>query len=387
MTLNNKKSKTTAFFSKFLTGTALAAILVACVNVSSGPKVDLSKPVKVALLVPSGGSNAEINAIGNSITAAAKMALADYNAGDIDLMIYQTGGNEGTAAAMAKKAQSEGAQFILGPLKSIEALSVMTATPDLPMMTFSNNSDVVGKNAYVFGTSFDVIATRIIKFAKSKGSKSIGVIASNDAGGTQGLVASQNAAKKNGVKVVYSSQYPLDVASIQANAPGIAAALKASGAQALMFTDTPNGGLGIMANALDAQGYTSKSAQYLGLARWDDNANFLNQAKLDGGYFAVPDLPKLAKFNARYQAATGSVAPNLAGLGYDGVAAVIQLMKNAKASGDTTPFGSNDIKGMSFNGVMGAFRFNKNNQAERALAIMQVSGSSAVMVSPAPASM
>ena len=377
------KAKTAKVLASFVAILAVSA----CVDIQKSPTVDLSQPVKVALMVPSGGSNAAINQIGESILKAAKLADSELNTNDIQLLVFKTGGNESTAANMALQAKEQGAHIILGPLKSIEANAVANAVPDIPMWTFSNNAEIAGENTYVFGTTFDVIANRVVKFAKSQGSSTLGIIATDDLGGNQGLIASKNAANQHGMRVVYEANYPLSVAGIEANAPGIAAALKASGAQSVMFTDTPSGGLGIMANALAAQGYSSNSSQYLGLSRWDEHSSFLKQAQLEGGYFAVPDLGAANAFNARFKSVYGENAHSLAGLGYDGVAAIISLVKTAKSKNDRTPFGANDIKGTGFNGVMGAFRFDRNNHANRALAVMQVSGGTAVLVSPAASSM
>ncbi len=373
--------------SKIIASFGVLVALAACVDFQSSPSVDLSQPVKVALMVPSGGGNAAINQIGKSILNAARMADSDLNNNDIELMVFETGGSEATAARMALQAQEQGAHIILGPLKSVEAIAVANAVPNIPMWTFSNNAEVAGGNVYAFGTTFDVIANRIVQYAKAQGSRSLGIVATDDLGGNQGMIASKKAAKDHRMAVVYETNYPLNVPGIQANAPGIAAALKASGAQSVMFTDTPSGGLGIMANALAAQGYSSGSSQYLGLSRWDEHSSFLQQTELDGGYFAVPDLSAANVFNSRFNSIYGQNAHSLAGLGYDGVAAIITLVQKAKSQNDRTPFGANDIKSMSFKGVMGAFRFDRDNHANRALAVMQVKGGSAVLVSPAPASM
>ena len=373
--------------AKVLASAGVMMMLTACPSPNNGPTANLDAPIKIALLVPTGGSNAQIGMIGKSIEAAAKMAVAEHNNGDIELMVLPTGGNEAQAVAQANKARAAGALLILGPLKSTEALSVANAVSDIPIWTFSNNNEVDLPNTYLLGTSFDVIATRVAKYAKSQGVKSMGIIATDDIGGDQGMIASRDAAVKSRMAVVYAAKYPLSQDGIKANAPGIAAALKASGAQSVMFTDTPNGGLGLMTNALADQGYTSASSQFLGLSRWDDRAEFLQEANLDKGYFAAPDPAKSRAFAERFNAKTGQETYNLAGLGYDGVAAVIELVKRAKSKGDTTPFGDNDIMRSGFDGVMGAFKFNDEHHADRALAVFQVNGSGAKIVSGAPGSM
>ena len=374
--------------SKLIGLVSVAAFTIACLSpTSSGPSVDLNQPVKVAILAPSAAADAGLQQIGASLINSAKLAVQDLNASnDIELIVLPTNFSAENAVSQAMKAKEAGAALIIGPLSGFNAAGVATAVGNVPVWTFSNNGEVVSPNTYILGTSFNVIADRVVGYVKSTGVKSMGIIATDDASGEVGLVASLEAANNNRMRVVYTAKYPLAVDAINAAAPSIAASLKSTGAEALMFTDSPAGGLGVMANALSAQGYTSADSTFMGLSRWDAFSGFLAQTNLSGGYFAVPDLQASAAFDRKYAATYGSAPHPLGGLGYDGVAAAVTFIRDAKKSGDRTPFDARDVRGVNVRGALGAFKFNGSNHAERALSVMQVRNSSSVVVSPAPSS-
>src|SRR5210317_2675324 len=56
------------------------------------PKLDLSKPIPVALLVPK--SDADIASLAESLENAARLAVQETPDVEIDLRVYDTAGNE-----------------------------------------------------------------------------------------------------------------------------------------------------------------------------------------------------------------------------------------------------------------------------------------------------
>ena len=86
-------------------------------NVSySGPSIDPSKPVPVALLVPRGSDQPNDEILAQNLENAARLAMRDLNGVQIDLRVYSTSGNAQTAASQATQAVNDGAKIILGPL-------------------------------------------------------------------------------------------------------------------------------------------------------------------------------------------------------------------------------------------------------------------------------
>ena len=120
--------------------------------------------------------------------------------------------------------------------------------------------------------------------------------------------------------------YNLSVEGIQAAAGPIAAALTGAGANAVILTDGPTGGLAFISEALRGNGLGAAQAQFLGMQRWDVSAEALAVPSLQGGVFAAPDPALVDAFTGRYQAAYGESPHELAGLAYDGIAAVGALI-------------------------------------------------------------
>jgi hypothetical protein len=180
--------------------------------------------------------------------------------------------------------------------------------------------------------------------------------------------------------VVASEPYSLSVEAIQARGPSIAAALSTRGANAVILTDGPTGGLGYIATALRDNGIGASSTQFLGMQRWDVAAEALALTSLQGGVFAAPDPSLQAAFEGRYRTVYGEAPHELAGLAYDGIAAIGALIAEARSSGGS-PFSPARLTQPSgFAGVNGAFRLLPNGTNERNLAIFQVRGGQAVVV-------
>src|SRR6266849_1343155 len=103
----------------------VAAPVVAPQSPAAGPKLPPppqtrpppSGPVKVALLVPLTGANAEL---GKAMLEAAQLALFNTESERLTLVPRDTAGTADGAANAAKSAISEGAQLILGPLLAAE---------------------------------------------------------------------------------------------------------------------------------------------------------------------------------------------------------------------------------------------------------------------------
>ena len=73
------------------------------------------------------------------------------------------------------------------------------------------------------------------------------------------------------------------------------------------------------------------------MQRWDVSAEALAVPSLQGGVFAAPDPALVGAFSGRYQAAYGEAPHELAGLAFDGIAAVGALIAQARGQGGS-PF-------------------------------------------------
>ena len=165
--------------------------------------------------------------------------------------------------------------------------------------------------------------------------------------------------------------------------PPAAAALLSGGAQAVILTDGPTGGLGFISEALRNNGLSPTQAQFMGMQQWDASAEALALPSLQGGVFAASDPGLVGAFQGRYRNAYGEAPHELAGLAFDGVHAVGAIIAEARAQGGSPFSGARLTEPSGFAGVYGPFRLLANGRVQRNLAIVEVRGGSAAVIEPA----
>ncbi|OUS05698.1 hypothetical protein A9Q96_10885 [Rhodobacterales bacterium 52_120_T64] len=368
-----------------LTALTIAACEVGLPGPTAG--VDPTQPIVVAMMVPFGSGETANDQLAENLVNAANMATRDLQGAVIDLRIYQTGADPVRAATEAERAISEGAQIIIGPLFSsaTSAVAAVARLEGVNVLSFSNNAAIAGDNVYIMGLTFEDVATRLYGHSVRNGMYNVGVVYPEGIEGEAGLTAASNAARRVGASLTAVTSYPLNMEGLSEAAPEIADTIKGSGAQALLFTDTPTRGLPFIAAALGSEGVSRLNTQFLGLTRWDSSTDLLVQPSLQDGLFAVPDPALTAQFNERYLNAYGAEPHNLAAIAYDAVAAVGALVRSAAAEGATDAFSAERLTNPAgFIGVNGIFRFRADGQNERGLAILKVDTGTGVEVDPAP---
>lgn len=360
---------------------ALAACAAPGTRVAGGDGIDVdpNAPVRVALLLPYGTGDPGREQIARSLENAARLAQADLRNATLDLAVYPTAGTTAGGSAAAAQAASEGAKIIVGPLFSTETAGAggPAAAAGLTVLSFSNNPSVAGGNVYVLGTTFQNIADRLVSYGQSRGLNAFGVVYPTGLEGETARDAVREVANRRGATVVATEAYNLSVEGIQSSGPAVAAALNNAGANAIVLTDGPTGGLAFIAEALRGNGVTG--AQFLGMQRWDASAEALGVPSLQGGVFAAADPAILGAFRGRYQATYGEAPHELAGLAFDAIAAVGALIAEARTQGGS-PFSTARLtQGSGFAGANGPFRLNQNGVAQRNLAIIAVQNGQAVV--------
>lgn len=367
-----------------------AMTLAACEPVgtgASGPQtgqtIDPSQPVPVALLVP--GGNADLDWLARSLTNSARMAAADARGATIDLRIYNSGAEPGTAVASANQAVNEGAKIILGPLfaDSANAVGNAMAPRGINVLSFSNNTDIAGGNVFVLGNTFDNVADRLVKYGVQNGKRRIMMVAEDDAAGQVGARAIERAVQRNGASLAGSAVHPVSKQGIDGIIPNVTSAALSGNVDAVFLTANQGAVLPYLTDKLADAGVTSASVQLMGLTRWDQPSSRLQLRGVQGGWFAIPDTTLKAQFDQRYRAAHGETPHELGLLGYDGVAAIAALVRAGKKNALTT---AGLTQNSGFAGVQGAFRLKRDGTNERALAVATVRGNQLVVLDPAPRS-
>ncbi len=342
----------------------------------------------MALLVPDGTGDPGRDLIARSLINAANLAKADLQNATIDLAVYPTYGTANGGASAAQQAIAEGAKIIVGPLFSTATSGAESALggSGVNILSMSNNPAVASPNVYLLGVTFQNTANRLVAYGMSRGLRNYGVVYPVGLEGETARDAVAAAVNNRGASLVASESYNLSVEGIQSAAGTAAASLNARGANAVILTDGPTGGLGYISEALRSNGLSASQAQFMGIQRWDASAEALALGSLQGGVFAAPDPGPLLQFEGRYQNTYGERPHELAAVAYDGVAAVGALIAGARADGSDPFTDAKLTQSAGFAGVNGAFRFNPNGTSQRNLAIYEVQGGQAVVTERAAGS-
>ncbi len=365
--------------------TVAAFTLAACQPLPSsrGPALDPGAPVPVALILPGGSGNSGDEVLARNLKQAADLAIADLQGVQIDLRVYNAGSSPTTSAAMAQKAVDDGARIILGPVYAEAANAAGLAVRDegVNVLSFSNNTDIAGGNVFVLGSTFENTAERLVSYAARTGKGRIMVVYDQNPSGNLGRRAIENAAARTGASVVGTATYEFSQQGVIAAAGGIASSAQAVGANSVFFTADTAGALPLLAQLLPEAGLRTSSAQFVGLTRWDIPSGTLSMPGLQGGWFALPDPGLQAQFGSRFTAAYGEPPHPIAGLAYDGIAAIGALAKQGKSNALST---SALTQGAGFRGVNGVFRLRADGTNQRGLAVAQIQNAQVVVIDSAP---
>jgi len=349
---------------------------------ATGQQIDPNAPVPVALLVPRGGSASD-NLLAKNLENAARMAIRDLEGVQIDLRVYGTAGKASTAASAAAQAVTEGAKIILGPVygEAANAAGVAVAESGVNVLSFSNNTTIAGGNVFVLGPTFTNTANRLVSYAKRAGKDKIVVLHANNLGGQLGRNAIRQAIEEQGATLSGDIEYALSQEAVIAAVPRVKAAMASSGANALFMTANSSTALPLLSELLPRAGVRNSDAQYIGLTRWDIPAQTLALPGIQGGWFALPDPGASAAFAARYNTAYGARPLDIAGLAFDGVAAIGSLVQSKKRNALTS---AALTQGAGFRGANGIFRLLPDGTNQRGLAVATVRGNQVVLLEGAP---
>lgn len=353
---------------------------------SGGPKIDTSKPVPVALLVPGGSGNANDAALASALENAARLAMSELDGVSIDLRVYNTAGNASQAASVAEAAVKNGAKIIIGPVYAQNAAAAGVAVKDdgVNVLAFSNNSDIAGGNVFILGNTFQNVANRVVRYSARQNKGDIFVMYGQSPAEEIGRDAILRAiANTPGARQAGTLGFELSQNGIVQAMSSASGQIKSSGANSVFLTSGTDGALPFLAGLLPENGVSPAELQFMGLGRWDIPANALSLPGLQNGWFALPDPALSTRFAQKYQATYGTAPHPIAGLAYDGIAAIGALVKRGNANALT---GGALTNPQGFVGVNGVFRLRGDGTNERGLAIAQIQNQQVVIIDPAPKS-
>jgi ABC-type branched-subunit amino acid transport system substrate-binding protein len=352
-------------------------------------------PVKVGLLVPMSGANADL---GKSMLEAAQLALFTTGGDRLTLVPRDTAGTPEGAANAARQAIAEGAKLLLGPLLAaeVEAVKPIARDAKVNVIAFSTATQLAGGNVFLMGFLPRQEVAREVSFARDRGLSRFAALVPNTQYGHLVAEALRDVAATGGgtfTKVEYLDPRATDpTAAIQRllsggagpgafGPPGAPAPVASSSFDTLLL---PEGGgqLKQIAHQLRQAGLDTGQVRLLGSGLWDDPA-IAGEPALYGGWFAASPPEPRREFESRFQATYGHPPPRLASLAFDSAALAAVLAKN----GGPEPFSQEAILNSSgFTGVDGLFRFTQEGLVQRGLAVLEAQPQGNVVVSPAPAS-
>ena len=280
--------------------------------------------VKAALILPvSATGNAGI--AGQAMRNAAEMALAEFNAPNVQLLMKDDAGNTDAARQGAQQALDEGAAIILGPLfaQSVSAVGQVARARNVPVIAFSTDANVASRGVYLLSFLPESDVARIVQYAGSAGKRSYGALIPDNPYGTVVEAAFRQDVTRRGGQVVAIERYPHDKAGMAGPVKNVAQA--AARVDAIFIPDSGDV-LPDVVQTLTANGVNTKKVQLLGTGLWDDPRIYSVPA-VDGGWYAAPDSAGYRNFAQRYRARYKQDPVRTATLAYDAVALIAALVK------------------------------------------------------------
>lgn len=354
------------------TATAPAPVLAAPVTPAE------PQPVKVGLLLPLSGAQAEL---GEALLKAAQMAVFDLGDERFTLVVADTEGPGGVPAAAQSVVQAQ-SRIVLGP---IFAAAVSQAAPavraaGIPMVTFSTDVSVAGNGVYVMGVLPSLQVERVVGYAASQGLRRVAVLAPSTPFGQTVVSSLQAAAPRFGAAVAQVSFYDTAATDMSETVRR----LNPGGTPQFDALLIPEGAprLRTIAPLVPYFDIDTTQVKLLGTALWDD-PSLVAEPALIGGWFAAPQPEQWRSFAARYRSLYGSEPPRIASLAYDATALAAVLGRSEGGAG----FGLEALTSPSgFSGIDGVFRFRPDGRVERGLSVFEIQPTGPAVIDPAPTS-
>ncbi len=392
----------------------MTALLAACQPVSfSGPgygtgsgqltqPVTVAQPtgevlgagsVRIAMLTPTSASGG-FGQAGQALRNAAAMALADYSTADVQLVIKDVGAGETAAAQQAGRALAEGAQLVIGPLRSasVRQAGTVLKPAGVPMIAFTTDTGTAARGVYLINFTPENNVERIVSYAAKQGKKSFAALLPATPYGAVVEAALRQSAPRYGVRIVAIEKYKAgskpDPFALQNSIVKIGEVKNQIDA---LFI--PDGNAVITAAQLLAgQQIRANKVKFLGSGQWQNPA-ILREPLLRSAWFAAPperlrnpegQAIGFETFANRYSQKYGQTPPRVASLAYDAVILAAALV----AQGGERRFAHETLTDpQGFIGFGdGYFRFRGDGTPQRSLAVMEIGKNGPRVIDGAPLS-
>ncbi len=326
----------------------------------------------VALLLPISGPDGDV---GRAIANATAIALIDTANTSITLQTYDTALD---VQGAARRAIADGNMLILGPLRSDDVVSVadIAQTKNVPIISFSNDISVAGRNAFLLGHLPDQSIARTVNFAKARNLTRFGAIVSSNVYGQRAAANFTRAVRDAGGVLVSVQEVDGSAASVDAATRRVQAA---GTIDAVMVADTGKSALAIIPSL---RSHGMKNAQILGTDLWNIDGSLASSPVMRGAWFSSVADGYFRTFATKYRTKYGKPPLRLASLGYDAILLTMRVAPKWKL-GTSFPIAQLIDRG-GFVGIDGAFRFNASGLSERVLEVQEIQKGKFVTIDAAP---
>ncbi len=327
---------------------------------------------KIALLLPTSGENADI---GQSIANATTLALLDINASNIRMTTYDTARDPRGAA---QRAVADGNSLILGPLMGDNVVTVagVAQQRNVPVISFSNDSGVAGKNVFILGHLPSQSIDRVVRYAVAHGKKRIAGLVPQNVYGQRATGSLTSAVRAAGGTLTAIQPYDRTSQSVDAATKALAAA---GPYDAVLIADT---GRAAIAAAPLLRRNGAGTAQFLGTELWNTESALAGSIAMRGAIFASVSDDLYRQYAQKYQTRFGKMPFRLSSLGYDAVLLVANIAKDWRVG---TPFPVQRLTDpQGFIGIDGSFRLLPNGLNQRNLEVQEVEDGRFVTIDAAP---
>ncbi len=366
--------------------------LIGCVEPELAPKVhevpdqvEYETNNKIALLIPASSEDPDIKQLANDLEKSTQLALTRNTASPIEVTTYDTLGTPEGAFQAANLAIGDGNRIILGPLfsESTQAIAPLANIRGVPVFSFSNDTRVAGGNIFVLGQSFENSANRMVQYIIDQGKVSGMIVSSNSRSEIRAKEALEEATLRAGFNIVETVTYELSQPGSLNAVEQIMLAVEVYSPEVIFLTGNTAGAVTLIAELLEERNL-SEDILLVGIERWDIPEVALSVKGLQGAIFPIPDPNQSLIFSNRYQYEYDEIPHPLAGLPFDGIIAINQLMTENE-SGVVSRRAI--LNSGEFFGSTGPFKFTNKGTIERSLAVAEIENRRAVILDKAPRSL
>lgn len=312
---------------------------------AAASKVKPYRP-RVAMLLPLSGASASV---GLSMQRAAMLAQSPVAKAE-DLLVLDTGGTAAGATVAVAQALKGNARIIIGPLFAEESRAAALAAGAVPVLSLSNDEDLIGSGAFLLGITATQSVTAVLGYARGRGVRRVAVLGGPSRWAAQGVAAAQrlHGTASLDIRMLPEGTEPAN----------LMAALRRGGGgelpDALLVTE---GGDALRSAA---RATATSGLQLLGTQQSLE----LRAEDISGTWLSGPDPAALSELASRYRAGGASNPGLIAALANDAMT-IVERMRNGGMVDRAALLAT-----QGFQAITGPIRFAADGSAVRDMPIL-----------------